>query len=83
MLTAHGQSVALMRRHGVSKGQGTIHVSREELKGGFNYAARGTETTHRQTDKYNRSIDNRWSPAVPKKVSRDLLTPPDPASNPT
>ena len=32
---------------------------------------------------YNRSIDNRWSPAVPKKVSRDLLTPPDPASNTT
>ena len=76
MLTAHGQSVARLRRHGVNKGQGTVHVAREELEGGLNYAARGTETT---IDKLINSIEvemEQWSTAVPKNVSHDLLTPP-------
>ena len=45
VLTAHGQSVARLRRHGVNKGQGTVHVAREELEGGLNYTVeKCTET---------------------------------------
>ena len=52
VLTAHGQSVARLRRHGVNKGQGTVHVAREELEVGLNYTVkRCTETTNIYVDK--------------------------------